>query len=75
MLEQYGLVHVWRDRNQGGRSCTWVKVVCSECVLLQPGEEVDVPSAASFRVSDVVSSGDEEVDYGLLRRPLRWQQH
>lgn len=49
---------------------------CSECILLQLGEEVgaaeaDVPFAASLRVSDVRSSEDEEDDYGLLRRPQR----
>lgn len=27
MLKQHGLVDMWRDRNQGDRSYTWVKVV------------------------------------------------
>jgi hypothetical protein len=49
---------------------------CSECVPLLPGEDVitaeaDFSFAASFRVSDVRSSGDEDDDYKLLRRPLR----
>ena len=63
--------------------CSWRPTVigmathgCSECVILQPEEEVgaaeaDVPSTTSFRVSDVGTSGDEEDDIGLLRRPLR----